>query len=219
MSIIAFSSEKGGAGKTVASTATAAYWHELGYKTLLIDLDRQGTSRDWGITAETLEVSAPRVVAMAEGFEDDLLSLSANYDRVVVDAPGSYGRLMGGCLAIADLVLIPVRPGYPDLWSTLKTYKLAERAMQRRSDLQVAAFLTQLDRREAISKSVRPWLEERGVPLLDQAFTRRTDFAYALGEGMGPTNYNPEGVAAAEVRSFCAAVDTLLCAPGEQNVG
>ncbi len=207
--LVAFSSEKGGAGKTVSSTAVATCWHEQGLKTLLVDLDRQGTSRDWKTAAEQLGVDAPNVIAMGEGFEDDLPALAATYDRVVIDAPGAYGRLMAGCLSIVDVFLIPVRPGFPDLWSTLKTYKLAERAMQRREELKAFAMLTQLDRRETISKKLRPWLEERMIPVLDASFGRRTEFSYALGQGMGPTNYAPDGVAAKEVRALCSSLDRI----------
>ena len=210
--LVAFSSEKGGAGKTVSSTAVATCWHEQGLKTLLVDLDRQGTSRDWRIAAEQLGVDAPSVIAMGEGFEDDLPALAKSYDRVIIDAPGAYGRLMAGCLAIVDIFVIPVRPGFPDLWSTLKTYKLAEKAMMCRDGLQTFAMLTQLDRREMISKKVRPWLDERAVPVLDASFGRRTEFAYALGQGMGPTNYAPEGKAAEEVRSLCHNLDRIFSA-------
>lgn len=208
--LVAFSSEKGGAGKTVTSTAVATCWHQQGLRTLLVDLDRQGTSRDWKVTAEQLGVDAPPVIAMSEGFENDLHALAESYERVVIDAPGAYGRLMAGCLSISDIFVVPVRPGFPDLWSTLKTFKLAEKAMQRREDLQSFALLTQVDRREAISKQLRPWLEERLVPVLDVELGRRTEFAYALGQGMGPTNYAPDGVASKQVGRLCKALDQVF---------
>ena len=207
--IIAFCVEKGGAGKSATSVAVSVEYVLRGFKTLLVDVDPQHSSLDWHRLAIANENPAPRVLAAGEGFEDDLLSLAANYDRVIIDAPGRYGRIMAGALAVADLFVMPTVPGRYDLWSTIKTNKLAERAAMQRPDLKIRAMLNKVDRRRSISREIRPALEGRGIDVLSSELSLLADFDEGIEEGLAPSNLNPTGKAAKEIRNLCDELDEL----------
>ncbi len=207
--IIAFCVEKGGAGKSATSVAVSLEYVLRGYKTLLVDVDPQHSSLDWHRLATANGNPAPKVMAAGEGFEDDLGQLAGQYDRIVIDAPGRYGRIMAGALAISDIFVMPTVPGRYDLWSTLRTSKLAERAAMERPELKVRAMLNKVDRRRSISKEIRPALVGRGIDVLDTELSLLADYDEGTEEGLAPTNLNPTGKAAKQIRSLCDELDEL----------
>ena len=62
--VIAFSSLKGGVGKSTLSLNVAACLHRAGHRTLIVDADPQGTCAAWSSRAAELEHDGPPVVAM-----------------------------------------------------------------------------------------------------------------------------------------------------------
>ena len=70
MKVIALISQKGGSGKTTLATSLATQGYIEGLKTLLIDLDPQGSSYKWG---KRRTIPAPTVMtAQAVGLEQIL---------------------------------------------------------------------------------------------------------------------------------------------------
>lgn len=87
---------------------------KAGRKTALADLDPQGTTTGWYQRRQNPE---PALVKLAPGaLKDGLAGLvSAGFDLLVVDTPPASPTFIPGLLAVADMVLVPVRPTPDDL--------------------------------------------------------------------------------------------------------
>lgn len=125
MKVIALISQKGGSGKTTLATSLATQGYIEGLKTLLIDLDPQGSSYKWG---KRRTIPAPTVMtAQAVGLEQILEGAKEQgVDLVVIDtAPHSEKDARKAC-EVADLVLIPCRPSIHDLDAIEDTLNIAQ---------------------------------------------------------------------------------------------
>ncbi len=93
MYVIAVLSLKGGVGKTTLATNLAAAAHLRGKSTILVDLDKQGSSLDWG----SMRVEASKLAGIAVSKHDRnfsrarLLELATGREVVVLDGPPRIG--------------------------------------------------------------------------------------------------------------------------------
>ena len=102
----------------------------------------------------------------------------------------------------ADLIVIPVRPTVFDIWSSEATWQRV-RALGR----DCAFVLNQCSSLQG-SRRVREGaaaLEAMGG-LLQPLVTARVEFQDAMQRGLGPTELDPNGPAAAEIRQLCDSI-------------
>jgi chromosome partitioning protein len=115
---------KGGTGKSTLAINLAATFSK-DCMTSLIDLDHQKTASFWGRNRKAKEPKSLFV-----GFDElnNTLSLleKNDYEITVIDTPGFYSDNLKDVFAIADLVIIPVRPSLPDLLTVPKILELVE---------------------------------------------------------------------------------------------
>jgi chromosome partitioning protein len=123
MHTIALLQLKGGSGRTTLSTNLAAAAHLAGLRTLLIDLDRQGSALDWAAArADGSKLDGLAVVKV-----DRVLSpprfreIARGYDVVVLDGAPRLDDVTDAAAVCADLVIIPVRAGCFDFWTVDET--------------------------------------------------------------------------------------------------
>lgn len=137
MLIIAVLNQKGGVGKSTLATNLAAAAHLAGKRTLVLDLDRQGSSFDW--YSERQEGSALDGLGVVRA--DKALSLpkfrelTRGYDIVVCDGPPRLSDITTAAAVAADVVLIPLRAGGFDWWAASETLELLDRADAIRTEL------------------------------------------------------------------------------------
>jgi chromosome partitioning protein len=129
--------QKGGVGKSTLSTNLAAAAHLAGRRTLVLDLDRQGSAFDWysarpeGSRLDGLNVArADRALGLPKFRE-----LSAGYDVVICDGPPRLGDITRAAAVAADVVLVPLRAGGFDWWAASETLELLDSADAIRSEL------------------------------------------------------------------------------------
>ena len=79
MKTVLVASSKGGVGKTTLSTNLAAHFANDGKRTVLVDADRQGSSRHWAEKRATLEHAVLPALADAE------LSFAVALTRLTLD--------------------------------------------------------------------------------------------------------------------------------------
>ncbi|MCJ2059826.1 AAA family ATPase [Methylobacterium sp. J-048] len=186
--------QKGGAGKTTLATSLAVAAVQTGEIVVAIDLDPQGSLREWSERRETADivfrpVEAAGLAALLKRLRDH-----GKTTLVVVDTAGVIGPEVTVALQNADLALLPVRPSLLDLTATRRTAERLE-ALKRPyafvlNQTQAAASARVEDAAEA--------LVEIG-PLYPGSIALRTDHLDAMAMGMGVTEWRPRSPAADEI--------------------
>ena len=137
MRTIAVLNQKGGTGKTTIAANLAAAAHLSGKRTLVLDLDRQGSSFDWysarkeGSKLDGLNVARTDKALSLPKFRE----LARGYDVVVCDGPPRLGDVTRSAAVAADIIVIPLRAGPLDWWAAVETIELLDSADEIRTEL------------------------------------------------------------------------------------
>jgi chromosome partitioning protein len=113
--MIVFANTKGGVGKSTLATHLAVWLFDSGYKTGLLDTDKQRSSSAWVAEAE------PQIAVQVADTPENCLAaaqeLNKSCDFVVGDGPGGLDDLSRTLLILADLAIFPISPSILDLRS------------------------------------------------------------------------------------------------------
>ena len=90
MKVLSFTNQKGGAGKSMMAINVAVAAERTGEKVCIVDLDPQGTIKNW---FNTRTAETPLVVAPPEGSGRLVLRVIAGGERGVVRVPPIVERL------------------------------------------------------------------------------------------------------------------------------
>jgi chromosome partitioning protein len=129
MNVITLASRKGGVGKSTLTAHLAAFAHLVGYRTMVVDADPQGSLTLWhSIRARHLRGGSDGLTLQnaAQGVNRILASAQLNgYRWVFVDTAPTTWLVVKEAIRAATLVLIPVRPGFFDLAAVRETVATA----------------------------------------------------------------------------------------------
>lgn len=141
--IILIGSRKGGCGKSTVAVNVAAELAGQGQDVVLVDTDPQRTTAAWAHDREEIEgMSKVLCEEHHNNIGDKLLDLSPHYNYVVVDTAGRDSREWRTGMAVADLLIVPLRPSQPDLDTLPHLNDLVSQAKQLNDKLIVRALLT-----------------------------------------------------------------------------
>lgn len=208
MKTIALISQKGGSGKTTIATSLATQGYIEGLKTLLIDLDPQGSSYKWG---NRRDVPAPAVIAsQAVALEQVLEGAEAQgVDLVIIDtAPHSEKDARKAC-EVADLVLIPCRPSIHDLDAIEDTLNIAEltktAAFVLLNSVHPNAPRQYEDIKEALEMAYEP------VQILAGFYiSTRSEYVHSASTGLTANESEPDGKASQEIKLLFEMLDGII---------
>lgn len=187
--LIIVTNQKGGAGKTTAAVHLAGTAVRRGFKTLLIDADKQGTATKWVAQAEDGQAHKIRVMglAMAEAkIAQEVKQYVEDYDIIIVDCPPSVDSpIPQVMLMIADLAIVPIVPKPGDLWASTDLLELADRAAAMNPDLKVRLLGSNVIANLAMSKhSLSSMASMRdSAPLFKTRLHQRTAYVEAMLTG------------------------------------
>ncbi len=137
MTTVAVLNQKGGVGKTTLAVNLGAAAHVDGRRTLIVDMDVQGSAAEWYTArADDSKLAGLVVVKMDKRLTvPKFRELATGYDFVVLDGPPRLDEVTCSAAVAADVVLIPVSPGPFDLWATSSTLATLDRADEIREQL------------------------------------------------------------------------------------
>ncbi|MCZ6460156.1 MAG: ParA family protein [Gammaproteobacteria bacterium] len=207
MHVICLLSQKGGAGKSTVVQSLAVCAEQHNQRTLIVELDPQGTLKDW---SDRREAEHPKVLQTLPQSLGDVLedARSNGVDWVFIDTPGHHNPAAITIAANADLILIPCKIlSTKDVDAILPTIAEAERAQKPAYVLmnQVPPNAPKLVRNRQIRIQ-----EEYGIKVLSLSLSRRADFEYCDALGLSAGEFNPAGPAAQEITKLYVLVQVIL---------
>lgn len=144
MLIVAVVQQKGGSGKTTLAVNLGACAHLAGLRSLIVDLDPQGSAFDWsekrpeGSRLEGLTVvqAAPHTEKLErEGLKlARYAEITRGYDVAFLDG-SRLGAITQSAAVAADVVLMPIQPGGFDFWAMEETIAAIDRADEVRAHI------------------------------------------------------------------------------------
>jgi chromosome partitioning protein len=207
MQTIAVVAQKGGTGKTTLALSLAAEADAAGRACLVIDLDPQASACRWGDrrSKESPAVIDAQPARLPRALEK---AAEAGVEFVVVDTPARIEQAAAEAAKVADLVVIPCRPGILDLETLRATAELLLGRSKYPPLVVLNAVPASGTRHEQAIQAIR----SMGLAVCPVHIGHRVAFEYAVQAGLSVAEYEPGGKAAAEVRqlyaSICQIVDT-----------
>ncbi len=196
MKTIIVTSQKGGSGKTTLAAHLAVEAERAGDgPAWLIDTDKQATLSLWherreSETPQRADVPFARLAQGLKMLEDK----AAAY--CFIDTPPTISEQSETVLALADLVVIPVRPSPADLWAVSETVALVKAAAKP-----FLFVITQAKGHATITAQTIAALSEHGR--VAQSFIAdRVPYAVAMTGGRTAPELGPKSAAAEEITAL-----------------
>lgn len=220
--IIVVFNQKGGCGKTNTSMQLAGTLPMFAknkskepVKSLLIDMDEQGTATQWAAQAEDDVVFPARVSnlsLMGAKVYKEIKEIINSYDFIVIDCPpGKNSDLPINLIMIADLVIVPVCPSPSEVWAIQAVKKITNSASVSNEKLLVRYLINRWQPNISIAREVLFALEnDPEITLMDTKIGDRT--AFEVCQINGSTVHQVSGAIKAqiEIKNLTIEVLTLL---------
>ncbi len=194
MRVLVIANKKGGSGKSCISSHLAVEAERSGHgPVVLMDTDPQGSNVSWW-NKRKAETPAFAMVDI-NNLPSQIKSLAATGIKLcVIDTPAVLLDVITICIGIADLVIIPVKPGIDDIEAFPTTLEITQKAQK---DFIFVANeggqrkLLTLDTITAISQFGRV------IPIF-----QRNDLSASRIDGRVAYEINPKGDAAKEITNL-----------------
>ena len=205
MRTVALVTQKGGSGKSTLASCLAVCAQAAGERVFLIDMDPQKSLTKWA--HRRADKTMPCETLSAAKLPDALAALEkSKVTLVIIDTPATDTPAADAAMRAADLCVIPARPAIFDIWSSEVT----------RGKLKTLSkeYVFVLNQCPPMQESQRVMdgasaLESMGG-LLRPLIASRVAYQEAAREGMGPTELEPEGKAAEEMRLLYVSLKRRL---------
>lgn len=203
---------KGGTGKSNVAANLAARRAADGHDVLLVDGDDQETTTLWASTRHENFPGASNnltcIQLRGKAARDEVLKLSQRYQDIIIDVGGRDTTTQRAALTIADLVLLPMPPRGPDIWTLDKVAELLEEVRTVNPDLKAWAFLNRAD---AVGRdneeAIQIIKETHGIEFITPQLGDRKAFPNAHTQGLSVTEIKPRDLKAVreleELYKYC----------------
>ena len=128
-------------------------------------------------------------------------------DLLVIDTAGRTEQAAMAAARIADLVVVPLQPSVIDLKTVKATSDLIALAG---TPERVAVLMRVKVSAGARQDETRTWLERQGMPVCPATLGDRVTFQDAYAQGLGVTEYEPDGKAATELKQVYLHISNLV---------
>lgn len=179
---ITLAHQKGGVGKSTLATNLRGYFSSGGYKTVLVDIDPQGSLSKLSKTfAEQAGREAENVIDRSS-FSDfkELSALISKYDIAIIDTPPYLSQELVEVFEITDLVLVPCKASPLDYLAIGDTLDLIRASRNNRQELLAAIVLTMTIAGTEFTGNIRRELEKTEFPVLQTEIGNRVAYMRSL---------------------------------------
>ena len=181
MNVITLASRKGGVGKSTLTAHLAGFAHLIGYRSMVVDADPQGSLTLWhsmradgGLALQNAAQGMNRILASAQ---------LAGYQWVFIDTAPTTWVVVQEAIRAATLVLIPVRPGFFDLAAVRETVSTAREFGKPYAVVINAAPVKREDKEAPAVALSRAQFEALSIPVWSGQISQRTGFLGSLAAG------------------------------------
>ncbi len=213
--VITIAARKGGVGKTTLAMHLSVLASEEGRPALLLDTDPQRSLAWWH---RLREADVPNLIE-ADARELPELVAAAKREgiaRVIIDTPPHAEDSILGAMRVADLVLVPTRPGPLDLAAVATTLELAERV----GKVPLAVINHSPPRtgsaEPAIVAEARAALASMGATVAASVVANRVSMSHAILTGSTVNEHEPGGKAAGEVEALWREIEARMAQDGRK---
>ena len=194
MHSLAMVCQKGGAGKTTLAVHLAIEAHRRGFKTLLIDVDQQGSAakileRRGDEPPDVATEHPARLEASMRAAEQE------GYDVVILDTAPQADQAAIKAARVANTILIPVRPSIVDLDAIDATMDVC-RLVQNPGLFVLNAVSAQGLEADGAERAI----VARGGKICDVRIGDRKVFRAAFNDGRAAQEIDANSKAASEIR-------------------
>ncbi|SDR52735.1 chromosome partitioning protein [Rhizobiales bacterium GAS113] len=205
MRTIAFVTQKGGSGKSTLATSLAVAAMEAGERVFMLDMDPQRSLVSWATMRDRDDLPVEAVTAGR--LAPTLAALEKNgFTLAIIDTPGVEGAASVAAMKAADLNIIPARPNAFDLWASETTRKALK---EHRADFAFALNQCPPAQQTTRVEQGAEALEAMGG-LITPLILTRVDYQEASRAGLGVTEWNESGAAAAEMKAMWSSIKRRL---------
>lgn len=196
MKVLAFVSQKGGAGKSTLAASCGVCARERGLRVCLLEMDKQGSLAAWHEDRVKLGQGDPDFVFIetAAKLKPALEALRDEFDLLIIDTKGEDSAFTGAAIGAADFCVLPTRPLGVDLKACLPTVRSIMTAGKP-----FVFVLNQAPSRSKRVEDTQAALATIGV-VADTVMVNRLDHADAVAAGYGVTEFRKDSPAATELR-------------------
>lgn len=205
MRVVAFTSRKGGSGKSSLAAHCAIHADRDEPPALLVDTDEQGSLSFW----HSLREAATPVLVKCPPTELASVLADARADGVkwcLVDSAPTETAGIAAVMRLADLAVIPTRAAAFDLAAVSATVEMA-RAVGRKALVVLNAVPPGRGGMEAGPVAeARAILASMGAAVWSGTIVNRAAIGYAVAEGRSVEETEPAGPAAQEIADLWRAI-------------
>ncbi|MFC7049231.1 AAA family ATPase [Emcibacter nanhaiensis] len=193
MRVLAFTSQKGGSGKTTLSGHIAVQAELAGEgPVVLVDTDPQGSLTEWWNEREAptpafAQTNVSRLITDLDELRNQGFKLA------IIDTPPAITLAIQSVIAVSDLIVIPTRPSPHDLRAAGGTVELADR-----TDKPFMFVVNGASARARITSDAAIALSQHGT-VAPITLHQRTDYASSMIDGRTVMETNPESKSAQEI--------------------
>lgn len=209
MPVISILNQKGGSGKTTIAINLARAYQLMGRSILLVDSDKQGSSRDWQSVDKNNPI--PLLVLDQVSIDRDIKKVIGQYDYIVIDGSPQATDIATATIRASDFILVPMQPSPFDIWASNNLIDLIEQGRAVNPKLKAGIVLTRLVKNTKIGAEVGQVISDFGLPVLTSNIGQRTCYPYSasLGKSIFDTE-RPNSEPVKEINSLANEINELM---------